>query len=409
MTQLAGADVAAGPETADPAAGPAAAPGAAAGTFGRLLWFALATLRRSPERSLFAVVGIGLAIAAVVVVRTIAVGYQDSGVTAVVSATGNAPFWIVPSGGVRFDARAGWLTASGSLPAFAAPDGWTETVTRVEPVPGHPDVLLLGRGSGRDSAVGGAPGSAVSGTATQLALARLGIPGGGTLRVGTVAVRLTRAPGAGARVNVPLPTARAAGAASGWATLTPPGGVSVTPAQVETATGLRVVSDPAIKPGPGSGGVVYATSSGASRATFLTFDQKFAAMLGAQVGSSDLGLIAYVALALGFVIAVTCFVAAVQERRREFGIMASIGLSDEVLYFFVTESVLVFVTAYVLGAGVGAAVVAVVLPGFFTVSAWLQAAALVAMYLPALAIVAALIPVHRLLQQRPVRLLVDLP
>jgi hypothetical protein len=31
------------------------------------------------------------------------------------------------------------------------------------------------------------------------------------------------------------------------------------------------------------------------------------------------------------------------------------------------------------------------------------------MYLPALAIVAALIPVHRLLQQRPVRLLVDLP
>ena len=154
---------------------------------------------------------------------------------------------------------------------------------------------------------------------------------------------------------------------------------------------------------------MYATSSTASRASFLTFDQKFAAMLGAKVGSSDLGLIAYVALALGFVIAVTCFAAAVQERRREFGIMASIGLSDEVLYFFLTESVIVFVAAYVFGIGTGAAVVAAILPGFFTVTAWLQATALVAMYLPALAIVAALIPVHRLLQQRPVWLLVDLP
>jgi hypothetical protein len=396
MTQLASTNVATEPE--------AGAPGTTGGTFGRLLRFALATLRRSPERSLFAVAGIGLAIAAVVVVRTIAAGYQDSGVTAVVSATGNAPFWVVPSGGIRLDAKAGGLTASGPLPTASAPDGWTETVTRVEPLPGHPDVLLVGRGSSGHSADG-----AASGTATPVALERLGIPDGGTLRVGTAEVRLAKAPGDGARVTVPLQTAQAAGATSGWVTLTPPGGVTGTSAQVENATGLKVVSDPAIQPDPGSGGLVYATSSTASRASFLTFDQKFAAMLGAKVGSSDLGLIAYVALALGFVIAVTCFAAAVQERRREFGIMASIGLSDEVLYFFLTESVIVFVAAYVFGVGVGAAVVAAILPGFFTVTAWLQAAALVAMYLPVLAIVAALIPVHRLLQQRPVRLLVDLP
>lgn len=395
MTQLASTDVATEPQTA--------VPGSTGGTFGRLVRFAFATLRRSPERSLFAVAGIGLAIAAVVVVRTIAAGYQDSGVTAVVSATGNAPFWVVPSGGVRLDAKAGWLTASGPLPAVSAPAGWTETVTRVEPVPGHPDVLLVGQGGGA-----GPAGGAVSGTATALALDRLGIPGGGTLRVAAVEVRLTRAAGDGARVTVPLPVARAAGATSGWLTLTPPSGASPTPAQVASLTGLKVVSDPAVRPAPGSGGLVYATSATASRADFLTFDQKFAAVLGAKVGASDLGLIAYVALALGFVIAVTCFAAAVQERRREFGIMASIGLSDEVLYFFLTESIIVFVAAYLFGVGIGAAVVAAVLPGFFTVSAWLQAAALVAMYLPALAIVAALIPVHRLLQQRPVRLLMDL-
>lgn len=398
MTQLASTNVTIEPDTG--------APGPSGGTFGRLLRFALATLRRSPERSLFAVAGIGLAIAAVVVVRTIAAGYQDSGANAIASATGNAPFWVVPSGGVHLDAQAGLLTASGPLPTVGAPRGWTETVTRVEPVPGHPDVLLVGGGS----AVGGtAQGGAASGTATQLALERLGIPDNGTLRVGTAEIRLMESSGGGAQVTVPLSVARAAGAISGWLTLTPPSGVTGTPAQVEAATGLKVVSDPAVKPDPGSGGLVYATSSTASRASFLTFDQKFSAMLGAKVGSSDLGLIAYVALALGFVIAVTCFAAAVQERRREFGIMASIGLSDEVLYFFLTESVIVFAAAYVFGVGVGAAVVAAILPGFFTVAAWLQAAALVAMYLPVLAIVAALIPVHRLLQQRPVRLLVDLP
>jgi len=45
------------------------------------------------------------------------------------------------------------------------------------------------------------------------------------------------------------------------------------------------------------------------------------------------------------VIAVS-FLAAVQERRREFGIMSSIGLADEVLYFFLVESGIVFLTAY---------------------------------------------------------------
>src|SRR6266702_610805 len=127
MTQLASMNAATARPGHAPGTGP---PGVTGGTFARLLRFALATLRRSPERSAFAVAGIGLAIAAVVVVRTIAAGYQDSGVTAVVSATGNAPFWVVPSGGIQLDAKAGWLTASGPLPAVRAPDGWTETVTR---------------------------------------------------------------------------------------------------------------------------------------------------------------------------------------------------------------------------------------------------------------------------------------
>ena len=48
---------------------------------------------------------------------------------------------------------------------------------------------------------------------------------------------------------------------------------------------------------------------------------------------------------------------------------------------------------------------ALVIPGIATPTAWLQAAGMVAAFLPAMAIVGALVPVHRLLQQRPVDLL----
>ncbi len=69
------------------------------------------------------------------------------------------------------------------------------------------------------------------------------------------------------------------------------------------------------------------------------------------------------------------------ERKREFGIMSSIGLADEVLYFFLVESAIVFVAAYVagvLGAGVA---VALVIPGIATPTAWAQAAGMVAAFL----------------------------
>jgi peptidoglycan/LPS O-acetylase OafA/YrhL len=77
------------------------------------------------------------------------------------------------------------------------------------------------------------------------------------------------------------------------------------------------------------------------------------------------------------------------------------------LYFFLVESALVFLAAYVIGVlGAGMAV-ALVIPGIATPTAWLQASAMVAAFLPAMAIVGALVPVHRLLQQRPVDLLGD--
>ncbi|MEN3310550.1 MAG: hypothetical protein V7603_6752 [Micromonosporaceae bacterium] len=387
MVQAAEAAIAAG-QRVSPAAG---------GTFLRLLRFALANIRRQPERSGFAVAGIALAIAAVVVVRTIAAGYQVSGVDALDSAIGGAPFWVVPEGGVRFDPQAGTIATDAAPPGVAAPAGWATTTVLAGALPGRADVGLHG-------VTGAATGTA---GVTDLAVRRLGLRPGDTLTVGGTPLTATRVAGAGALVVVPLAVAAAAGLTAGWLTLAPPAGQDGTPEQVASATGLRVVSDPAQRPASGSRGLVYQTTGGTSRAALLDFRQKFAAVFGGKVASSILGLVAQVGLVLGFVLAVTSFAAAVHERRREFGIMASIGLTDEVLYFFLVESAVVFIAAYLLGAGLGGLVVALALPSFFSLGSWLSAAGLVATYVPALAIVAALVPVHRLLQQRPVALLAE--
>ena len=97
---------------------------------------------------------------------------------------------------------------------------------------------------------------------------------------------------------------------------------------------------------PAGRGLIYDTVGGSGP---LTFEQKFSALFSGKVTSSTLGLISIIGLGLGFVIAVSSFLAAVQERRREFGIMSSIGLADEVLYFFLVESAIVFIAAYLVG------------------------------------------------------------
>jgi hypothetical protein len=369
------------------------------GSSRRLFAFALANVRRRPERAALAVAGIALAISAAVVMRTIASGYQVSGVNAVADAIDGAPYWVVPQGGISVDPGTGVVKAGGAPPAVNAPAGWTVSRTIVGDFPGRNDVALVGRADVPDGV------ALVSPTAVH----RLGIADGGQLDVAGRSLRVQQTSGAGSRVTVASAAATTARVTDGWLTLTPAAGEAGSPKDVAAATGLAVTSDPAIRPESRAGGLVYATKQTSDRLGFITFNQKVAAMLGSKVSSSVLGLISNVALALGFIIAVSTFVASVQERRREFGIMASVGLTDEVLYFFLVESLLLFAAAYVLGILVGGAIVAGAASSFFTIGAWLQAAGLVAMYLPALGIVAALVPVHRLLQQRPVTLLADNP
>jgi putative ABC transport system permease protein len=366
-------------------------------TFGYLVRFALANIRRRPERFVLSVLGIALAIACVVVVRTISSSFAITGADSVTDVLGGAQLWAVPAAGVHYDPDVQALVAGGPAPVLALPAGWTgaRTLSGVTTING---TSVSVRGSDETP-----PGQAVFGSGLA---DRLGLHQGDRVVVGGQSL-LVDVAGPGKSVVVATDLARPLVGEKGWWTILAPPGQEKNRDLGQTfgaATGLPATSDPSMMPDAGGAGLVYDTVGGSGP---LTFEQKFSALFSGKVTSSTLGLISTIGLGLGFVIAVSSFLAAVQERKREFGIMSSIGLADEVLYFFLVESAIVFLVAYLLGvAGAGIAV-ALVIPSIATPTAWLQAAGLVVGFLPAMAIVGALVPVHRLLQHRPVDLLGD--
>lgn len=363
-----------------------------------LVRFALANIRRRPERFVLSVLGIALAIACVTVVRTISASFAITGADSVTDVLDGAQLWAVPAAGVHYDNSAQALVADGAAPAITVPAGWTATrvLSGVTDVNGNTVSLR-----GNDEIAGG---QATLGTDVAN---RLNVHPGDRVVVGGQSLLVSSVAGSGQSIMVATPLARSVVGDNGWWTIFAPPGDEKRRDLGQTfggAVGLESTPDPSVKPDPGSGGLIYDTVGGSGP---LTFEQKFSALFSGKVTSSTLGLISTIGLGLGFVIAVSSFLAAVAERRREFGIMSSIGLADEVLYFFLVESGIVFLTAYLVGVlGAGAAV-ALVIPGIATATAWLQASGMVAAFLPAMAIVGALVPVHRLLQQRPVSLLGD--
>lgn len=341
------------------------------------------------------VLGIALAIACVTVVRTISASFAITGADSVTDVLGGAQLWVVPAAGVHYDNDARALIADGPAPALVLPDGWQGrlTVSGVTTVDGAAVSL---RGSDEIPS-----GQAILGS--RLA-DRLGIASGDVIHVGTLSLT-AQVSGPGESMTVAPAAARSLVGDNGWWTLMAPPGDEHRRDLAQTfgaAVGLPYTADPSVHPQPDGPGLIYDTVGGSGP---LSFEQKFSALFSGKVTGSTLGLISTIGLALGFVIAVSSFLAAVAERKREFGIMSSIGLADEVLYFFLVESAIVFVVAYVVGVlGAGIAV-ALAIPGIATPTAWAQAAGMVAAFLPAMAIVGALVPVHRLLQQRPVDLL----
>ncbi|MCU1659220.1 MAG: transporter substrate-binding protein [Pseudonocardiales bacterium] len=362
---------------------------------GRLLKFALANLRRRPEQFALSTLGIALAITAVIVVRTISIGFAGSGSASLGDVLHGAPLWVLPSQGIHYDAQLGALLPDGPAPQLTVPDGWTaqRTIAGVWTSPAG-RVAVNGRSDV-------AAGTAVMGSA---AAKLLGVRPGSRLELAGVSVTVA-VDGTSRIVSLPTPVAAGLVGSSSWWTVREPASLSGRldlGKLLSAATGIPSSTNPANKP-PASG-LIYDTVGGGGS---VTFQQRFSALFAGKVTGSVLGMVSTVGLLLGFVIAVTSFLASVQERRREFGIMASIGLADEVLYFFLVESAVVFVIAYLAAALLAGIAVFTLVPGVASMSAWLQACGMAAAYLPAMAIIGALVPVHRLLQQRPVALLAE--
>jgi putative ABC transport system permease protein len=374
-----------------------ALPTSPGGTFGRLMRFAIANIRRRPERFVLSVLGIALAIAAVTVVRTISTSFAITGGDSVANAIGSHAIWVVPPQGVTYDSTAGALVSDGPPSDITLPAGWTgaRMIAGLWHSP-HGQVAVYG-GAGTPA------GKAVM--SAQLAQ-RLGVPDGGSLRLGSHTVTVTVSGGSAALAVSPDLARDIVGNVGWWVADEPAAdqGRNDLGTLFGTAVGLPATQNPAQAPDKHGNGLVYDTTTGSGA---LSFAQKYASAFSGQVTDSTLGLISIIGLVLGFVIAVSSFLASVQERRREFGIMSSIGLADEVLYFFLVESGVVFVAAWLIGVLAAGIAVWAVLPYLATPVAWAQAAATVAAFLPAMAIVGAIVPVHRLLQQRPVALLTD--
>ncbi|UDY24801.1 ABC transporter permease [Nocardioides sp. Kera G14] len=385
--------------TTDGGAGSATAtalPSSPGGSFGRLLRFAFANIRRRPERFILAALGIALAIMAVTVVRTISTSFAFTGADAVSRAVNGSHLWVVPPAGVVYDSEAGALVAKGAPASFEVPQGYTA----------HPTIAGIWKSPEGHVAVYGSE-SVADGTASvgsDLA-DRLDLKSGDSLDVDGHAL-IVDVKGDGPILTTSDAMAQAVVGDVGWTTVSESaadsGRLDLGPF-FQSASGITTTTDPTVEPSGGKP-LAYATVGGQG---VLDFNQKYAAIFSGQVTSSTLGLISIIGLILGFVIAVSSFLASVQERRREFGIMSSIGLADEVLYFFLVESGIVFLFSWVLGISAAGVAVWLVIPSIATPMAWLQAAGMVLGFVPAMAIVGALVPVHRLLQQRPVHLLSD--
>jgi putative ABC transport system permease protein len=361
----------------------------------RLLRFAFANIRRRPERFLLATLGIALAIMSVTVVRTISASFANTGSASVTRVLGGDSLWVVPASGIHYNSAADAIVADGPAPTMAVPSGWTaHKVIAGAWKPNSATVAVYGSSTAK-------PGAAVLG---KKAAADIGVSTGDALPFGGQSLAVT-VRGDDSIVTVPYDAARSVVGDRGWWTLSEPKadkGRNDLGALLSSSTGLPSSTNPADKPAASGHGLIYDTVGGSGA---VTFEQEFSALFSGKITGSTLGLISTIGLILGFVIAISSFLASVQERRREFGIMSSIGLADEVLYFFLVESAVIFLAAYVIGISTAGVAVALVVPGIATPIAWAQAAGTVAAYLPAMAIVGALVPVHRLLQQRPVELL----
>lgn len=177
-----------------------------------------------------------------------------------------------------------------------------------------------------------------------------------------------------------------------------------------TASGFTVTSDPArTEAAPGQTALAYLITANSDRFGVYTFAQQFEAVQVNAVASSVLGVVGRVTLALGFFSVLTSLLISIDERRREFGILAAVGITDDVLYLFLVESAMLIAAGLAIGILAGGAFFGLMLPSVFEIGTVAKAVGLISVYFPIMLILGALIPAWRLLQKSPLELLRSSP
>jgi hypothetical protein len=371
---------------------------------------AVANLLRYGTRTVLTAAGLALAIAAVLFVNVVALSFE-SGAASVYryirqTPNGTADVWVTPSNGFALDSQTGFFAVSGTLPEaivtqiLDANQGKGIQVLTA-PLPGshNPPITLYGCSDCTKISI------------SESAAETLAVTPGSSITVNQVPLTIdyigeVPSLGAGGVVEVPLAIAQQI--------LQAPGQISWIMLKANNIFALRdfltsqvdvlVTTDPTATDA-NKAAVAYALKEKFSRADLVSFDVKLAALYFNQATSSLLGWLSRITLGLGFVLMLSAALLSLEERKREFGIFAAVGVSSDVFYLFFLESLILFVGSTVLGLILGAWLLWVLTPTLFVWSIILKSSVLVVCYLPPMVIFGSLVPAQRLLQKSPLELL----
>lgn len=389
----------------------------------KFLKMAAANLRRYATRTGLTAAGLALAIAAVLFVNVVSLSFE-AGTTNVYGfirtmPTGTADVWLTPPTGFRLDPQTGFFTTSSTVPETVfnrvlqqnqsdGAQGGIEVLTAQFPGSFQQPPILYGCSTCETVSL------------SQKAAETLGLKVGDTLpqspsikvadaKVANAKVAEVGAVqefGSGGLVQVPLATAQQILDKPGqvsWAMLKAGDSLALRKFLASTAN-ILVTTDPTAQDATKQA-IAYFLEERISRADIVGFNVKLAAIYFNQAGSSLLGWLAKITLGLGFVLMLSAALLSIEERKREFGIFAAVGVSSDVFYLFFLESLLLFVGSTLIGLVLGTLLLWVLVPSLLDWHMVLRSSVLVLCYLPPMVIFGSLVPAQRLLQKSPLELL----
>ncbi len=371
---------------------------------------AIANLLRYGTRTLLTAAGLSLAIAAVLFVNVVSLSFESgtANVYRYVRSTSNgvANIWVTPPTGFKLDSKTGFFTATstfseGTADAVLKANGsqGLKVLTGQWPGTAATPLVVYGR-SDRNSV-----------SISQSAAAALGVKRGEALKLkqGSVNVaQIAQVPDLAASGVIELPLAMA------QQLLELPNQVSWVMLHTQDLQALQqaltaqinalFTTDPTTSD-PNRPVIAYVLEGKLGRSDLVSFDIKLAALYFNQAGSTLLGWLARITLGLGFILMLSAALLSIEERRREFGIFAAVGVSSDVFYLFLLESLILFVGSTLAGLLLGALLLRLLTPALFAWDVILKSSVLVICYLPPMVIFGSLVPAQTLLQKSPLELL----